>query len=300
MNPGIPGFHTTSVCHFRKIRSPAISRFSRPRSIEILNIILDRRNDPIRSIIIKNPIDTAEKSGGKQTVMDIRAETGSGDLLDIEMQAGLLIVYPNRIVLYGGRLVNSSLQRGADYDKMKKSIVVSIINGTLFPAIPSCHSVFQVREKETGLLLSDRLEFHFLELGKVHADKSVSEMTRIEKLAVYFKYASDENKKDYVQEILAEEDLAMSENAYRTLTQDEIEFEKMETEIRSEFHRNTELAYARKEGREEGIGIGREEGEEKLNQLYLLLIKQNRMDDLQKAAEDKAYRQKLYQEFGLE
>ena len=99
-------------------------------------------------------------------------------------------------------------------------------------------------------------------------------------------------------------------------SQDEIEFEKMETEIRSEFHRNTELAYARKEGREEGIGIGREEGigigreegigigrkegEEKLNQLYLLLIKQNRMDDLQKAAEDKAFRQKLYQEFGLE
>ena len=281
---------------------------SRAALIEILNIILDRRNDPIRSIIIKNPIDTAEKSGGKQTVMDIRAETGSGDLLDIEMQAGLLIVYPNRIVLYGGRLVNSSLQRGADYDKMKKSIVVSIINGTLFPAIPSCHSVFQVRERETGLLLSDRLEFHFLELGKVHADKSVSEMTRIEKLAVYFKYASDENKKDYVQEILAEEDLAMAENAYRTLTQDEIEFEKMETEIRTEFHRNTELAYARKEGREEGIGIGREEGigigreegEEKLNQLYLLLIKQNRMDDLQRAAEDKAFRQTLYREFGLE
>ena len=133
-------------------------------------------------------------------------------------------------------------------------------------------------------------------------------MTRIEKLAVYFKYASDENKKDYVQEILAEEDLAMSENAYRTLTQDEIEFERMETEIRTEFHRNTELAYARKEGREEGIGIGREEGigigreegEEKLNQLYLLLIKQNRMDDLQRAAEDKAFRQTLYREFGLE
>ena len=133
-------------------------------------------------------------------------------------------------------------------------------------------------------------------------------MTRIEKLAVYFKYASDENKKDYVQEILAEEDLAMAENAYRTLTQDEIEFERMETEIRTEFNRNTELAYARKEGREEGIGIGREEGigigreegEEKLNQLYLLLIKQNRMDDLQKAAEDKEFRRKLYREFGLE
>ena len=91
----------------------------------------------------------------------------------------------------------------------------------------------------------------------------------------------------------------MAENAYRTLTQDEIEFERMETEIRSECHRNTELAYARKEGREEGIGIGREEGEEKLNQLNLLLIQQKRIDDLQKAAEDKIFRQKLYREFGL-
>ncbi|MDY3239237.1 MAG: hypothetical protein SOW80_03840, partial [Anaerovoracaceae bacterium] len=150
------------------------------------------------------------------------------------------------------------------------------------------------------------------ELGKVHADKSVSEMTRIEKLAVYFKYASDENKKDYVQEILAEEDLAMAENAYRTLTQDEIEFERMETEIRTEFHRNTELAYARKEGREEGREEGRKEGrkeglaegismgEEKLGRLYSLLIEQKRTDDLQKASADKEFRQKLYREFGLE
>ena len=224
------------------------------------------------------------------------------------MQTGLLIVYPNRVIFYGGRLVNSSSQQGEDYDKMKKSIVVSIINGILFPSLSFCHNVFEVRDRETGLLLSERLSFHFLELGKVDMKKSISEMTRIEKLGIYLKYANDEKMKDYVQEILAEEDLAMSENAYRTLTQDEIEFERMETEIRTEFHRNTELAYARKEGREEGIGIGREEGigigreegEEKLNQLYLLLIKQNRMDDLQRAAEDKAFRQTLYREFGLE
>ena len=99
----------------------------------------------------------------------------------------------------------------------------------------------------------------------------------------------------------------MSENAYRTLTQDEIEFERMETEIRTEFHRNTELAYARKEGREEGIEEGRKEGlaegismgEEKLSRLYSLLIEQKRTDDLQKASADKEFRQKLYREFGL-
>ncbi|MDD7602576.1 MAG: Rpn family recombination-promoting nuclease/putative transposase [Firmicutes bacterium] len=269
---------------------------SRAALIAILNIILDRKDDPIQSIEIKNPIDTAEKPGEKETVMDIRAETNQGEQLDIEMQTGLLIVYPNRVIFYGGRLVNSSLQKGEEYDKMKKSIVVSIINGTLFPSIPSCHNVFEVRECSTGLLLSDRLSFHFLELGKVGKDKPISEMTRIEKLAFYLKYASDEKMKDYVQEILAEEDFAMAENAYRTLTQDEIEFQRMESRIRDEHHRSTELAYARKEGMKEGISMG----EEKLSRLYSLLIEQNRIDDLQKASADKAYRQKLYREFGLE
>ena len=53
-------------------------------------------------------------------------------------------------------------------------------------------------------------------------------------------------------------------------------------------------------GREEGIGIGREEGEEKLNRLNMLLIRQDRMEDLKKAAEDKEYRRRLYREFGLD
>ena len=192
--------------------------------------------------------------------------------------------------------MNSSLQKGEEYDKMKKSIVVSIINGKLFPSIPSCHNVFEVRECSTGLLLSDRLSFHFLELGKVSQDKPISEMTRIEKLAFYLKYANDEKKKDYVQEILAEEDFAMAENAYRTLTQDEIEFQRMESRIRDEHHRSTELAYARKEGMKEGIGMG----EDKLGQLNLMLIEQNRIVDLQKASTDKDFRRELYREFGLE
>ena len=220
--------------------------------------------------------------------MDIRAETNQGEQLDIEMQTGLLIVYPNRVIFYGGRLVNSSLQKGEEYDKMKKSIVVSIINGKLFPSIPFCHNIFEVRECNTGLLLSDRLSFHFLELGKVSKDKPISEMTCIEKLAFYLKYANDEEMKDYVDEILAEEDFAMAEKAYSVLTQDEIEFQRMESRIRDEHHRSTELAYAHRKG------------EDKMKQLNLLLIEQNRIDDLQKASSDIEFCQKLYQEFGLE
>ena len=80
----------------------------------------------------------------------------------------------------------------------------------------------------------------------------------------------------------------MAEKAYSDLTKDEIEFQRMESRIRDEHHRSTELAYAHRKG------------EEKLNQLYCLLIEQNRMDDMKKAMRDTEFRQKLYREFVLE
>ena len=115
---------------------------SRAALIEILNIILSRKDDPIKTITIENPIELGEKKYGKGTVMDIRAETGSGEKLDIEMQTGAFDIYPDRSLYYGGRLVNSSLQIGESYDKMKKSIVVSIVDGKLFSEIEDCHSIF--------------------------------------------------------------------------------------------------------------------------------------------------------------
>ena len=217
-------------------------------------------DDPINSIVLKNPIDTAEREDEKETIMDIRAETSSGEELDIEMQSGNLRVYPDRVLFYGGRLVNSSLQQGFKYDKMKKSIVVSIINGILFAELDSCHSIFDVRERQTGLLLSDRLEFHFLELGKVDGQKPVEALTEAERLAAYLKYANDEEKQDYVQEIIYSEGLTMTENAYRKVTQDEIEYERMESRLKYQLQYNTDMSLARQEGLELGLERGLEQG----------------------------------------
>ena len=193
--------------------------------------------------------------------MDIRAETSSGEELDIEMQSGNLRIYPDRVLFYGGRLVNSSLQQGFKYDKMKKSIVVSIINGILFSEIDSCNSIFDVRERKTSLPLSDRLEFHFLELGKVDGQKPVGALTEAERLAAYLKYANVEEKQDYVQEILDSEGIAMTENVYRNVTQDEIEYERMESRLKYQLQYNTDMSLARQEGLELGLEKGRTEGE---------------------------------------
>ncbi len=101
--------------------------------MEILNIILARKQDPIRAIVIKKSNRDTGEEMEKGTVMDIKAETDAGELLNIEMQANSFSgFYQSRALFYGGRLVNSSLQGGEKYDKMRKSIVVSIIDGKLF------------------------------------------------------------------------------------------------------------------------------------------------------------------------
>ena len=52
----------------------------------------------------------------------------------------------------------------------------------------------------------------------------------------------------------------MTENAYRKVTEDELEYERRESRFRYQLQRNTELYLARKEGLSEGESIGLEKG----------------------------------------
>ena len=51
--------------------------------------------------------------------------------------------------------------------------------------------------------------------------------------------------------------------------------------------------------REEGFKDGQNVGEAKFGRLNLLLLQQNRLEDLKQAAQDPESRQALYKEFGL-
>ena len=53
----------------------------------------------------------------------------------------------------------------------------------------------------------------------------------------------------------------MTENAYRKVTEDELEYERRESRFRYQLQRNTELYVARSEGEAIGLEKGRSEGE---------------------------------------
>lgn len=226
--------------------------------IALLNVVLDRKDDPIIEVRLLNPVQKGFVIGDKPTVMDIKCETSSGELIDVEMQNGRLPFYPERSLFYGGKMVNSALEEGEDYDKMKKSIVISFIDGVIFPQVQCLHTEFLMQEKQAHFTLTDKLSIHFLELGKIDGKKDPADMTPLECLCAYIRGAGDGTREDYVNKLLetGEEAVNMSEYVFKKLTEDDIAREMLERQIKAEHDNATWLKYAK----EDGLTQGRDEG----------------------------------------
>ena len=228
----------------------------------LLNVILDRKNDPITRIRILNPIIIGQSDASKGSIMGIMAETQNGLILDIEAQSGNFKEYSNRALRYANALLEKSLKRGDPYDTMEKSIVVTIADGRPYMAADKLHCIFDIREREAGVPMTDRLEFHCIQLGFVDETKPVSELSPLELVAAYLKYAADEDKVGYTSELLeyGEGLIDMAENMFRDVTLDERAWIEKRSRELAEHTRATEMQQAREEAMEQGLEQGLEQG----------------------------------------
>ena len=66
---------------------------------------------------------------------------------------------------------------------------------------------------------------------------------------------------------------------------------------KANFEAGEEAGYVK--GEEAGYVRGRDEGQERVNQLIRIFAEQNRINDITRAASDKAYQEKLFEEMGI-
>ena len=213
--------------------------------------------------------------------------------------------YINRTLFYMGKLIIYSLEGGENYVKMKPTMVISIVDGVLFPDSPEIYSRYTLHEQKEHTQLTDMTQIHFLELGKVDIEKPVGEMSRYERLAVFLKYGDDETKQELIEELLRYETevLPLMRGMLEEISGDK-QMRYLEEEHQEYIRMMNTMKYegweeGQKEGREEGRAEGREEGIDRMNQLTKRLLGAGRLDDLAKAVEDSKYRDKLFKEIGL-
>ena len=94
---------------------------SKKALIALLNTVTgeDLTETPIKDINILNPIDYRKRENYKQVEFDIRLETDTGDLFDVEMEKQPDRYFKDRCVLYVMKLGDKALDKGEKYDKIR-------------------------------------------------------------------------------------------------------------------------------------------------------------------------------------
>ena len=222
---------------------------------DLLEAIL-RKN--IKNVTIKNPEIIPYEREDKRGLLDIKAETDDGTVLDIEMQMEDKKNIEERGTLYLANMITSQLQVGDDYTTLKKSIVIFITNYN-FLKRNSYHSIGKIKFDKTlkeeyvdmGYKTEDEeaskyIEFHYIELPK-YKKKTQSEFTKLDQWMCVFT-----NRKGEM--MLAEKENKEIKKAMNTLdyiSSDPKERERHNSVIMDEYNRLTSEQNFFQAGKEE-------------------------------------------------
>ena len=126
---------------------------------------------------------------------------------------------------------------------------------TVFPERTAFVNSFSLRHDEDNELLSDAIHVIYVELSKLQEimKKSVEDMTDLEKWAVFFRYASEPNYRETVNEVIASKEvLQMAGNRLMSISQDERERAVFRSRRMYQTDLQSDLATAEDRGRAAG------------------------------------------------
>ena len=155
-------------------------------TISFLNAALGREGkDEITDIKFRNSEFSALAENEKSTRLDIFCTTQIEEKIDVEIQINNRKNIEKRTLFYWSNMYLSGHKKGQDYNELKPSITINLLNYNNFDATEPMHSMFAVYNMNTGKKLCNDLELHFFELKKFQK-KPIAELSRIERWMAYF------------------------------------------------------------------------------------------------------------------
>ena len=205
---------------------------AKPVLIDLISSIIKR---PVVDVEVRNneipPNDTQEKAER----LDVNCRIDNGSQIDLEMQASRIQEESDgkhqnlkgKSIYYLCDLHSSQPSKGVRrYDRLARTYQVTFCSYTVFPERTQYVNSFSLRHDEDNELLSDAIHVVYVELSKLQEimEKSVDDMTDLEKWAVFFQYASEPTYRETVNEVIASKEvLQMAGNLLMSISQDERE-----------------------------------------------------------------------------
>ena len=246
-------FDLTDFMAFNKIYGQDTEE-SKQALIALINTVTEDKPE-ISDTLIKDieAFDSIEYSNGQYCGFgfDICLESDTGSLFSLQMENEPDEYFTGRCMVYMDSMMESS-------DKLQKLIIVLFVAGrNLFKDADSYHNVHIIRDEESGEVPFDKTRIHFIEMDKVDSSKAVSDMTPLERVSLYFRYANDPDKEALLEQLTDSGDKAivLAENIFKKLTADNWACKKMQ--IINKY--KADLSDAKEEGIEQGRAAEKKE-----------------------------------------
>ncbi|GHT95847.1 hypothetical protein FACS1894141_5200 [Spirochaetia bacterium] len=190
----------------------------------------------------------------KQGVLDIRVNTHSGKVVNIEVQVRYFPSLRSRIVYYLSKLLTEQMKTGYDYEKIQQTVSVVICDHVLLSEETAYLNTYELRNVKSGNCFTDLIKVIILELPKV---PEADDGTAVWPWMQFFKCRT-------VKEVdmLAARHPEVSGPVVEIKRLSWSERRRMIADAREKLRRDNAaiMAYAKEQGLEEGRTEGRVEG----------------------------------------
>ncbi|WP_152655283.1 Rpn family recombination-promoting nuclease/putative transposase [Oceanobacillus sp. CFH 90083] len=137
-------------------------------TIVFLNAILAKSGrSPIQLLFFQNIEIGGEYEEDKKSRLDLLIETENKEIVNIEIQINNEYNMVNRALYYWSRIFSEQLKEGQNYKALYPVISINIMHFDLLKETDAFHNIFRLYEMEQKYPLTDRIEFHFVEIPKL-------------------------------------------------------------------------------------------------------------------------------------
>ncbi|WP_300755317.1 Rpn family recombination-promoting nuclease/putative transposase [uncultured Brachyspira sp.] len=226
----------------------------------INSVRADYNQEPFEDIKVLNTFNLKETVNDKQSIVDVRAVTKSGETVLVEIQRVGNQSFVYRSLYYWAKGYVANLRNNEKYNDLKQVIVINILDFNLLKGINKEHSCYVIKELETNHILTNHFEMHFLELPK-YLENNSSLKDELDAWFYFLTLKERQGKMEEIMEILVKKNPIMKEvyDEYNKFVNTKDLFDNY-----SEYEKNyfdiLALSEERRLGIEEGIKKGIKEG----------------------------------------
>ena len=224
--------------------------------VDFINAVFrDTGKKIISKATVLNPFNLKDSFNAKESILDIKAATDDGRLLNIELQVIGSSLYRKRIAYYLAKLHTSQLTTGDDYGKIVQTVGIHIVDFELENSDKNIHNCYHLySESNRDLCLTDDLEVHVLELPKLRNNLKIDR-----RLLGWLEFFEEEEEGKNMDAVIEKNPkLTRAEELFKRFTENE-ELNRYEAKVKYE----RDLRYWAECYAEKKYNEAREEGEHK-------------------------------------